>query len=608
VQGKNRYSNKSRRDSASGWRIWFVAITLVIALTALVVRLFQLQVLEYSAYKLLASDQHEFQAQLVPKRGTIFLRDRLDGSLHPVAKDRDTRQVYSVRREIKDATSTAIAIAPLLDIPAEQVLFQMLYATSSYQVLSKDVPMEKAEQIRNERYPGIGTSKGPTRFYPEQGLGGQVFGFVGTDDSNKRVGRYGLEASYDTELAGTYGSLLIEKDAAGRRMSIGTTELQHAKDGTDLILTLDRSMQYEACRQARNAVIEFQADTVSIVVMDPETGAIWAMCSAPDFDPANYGKIDSISVLNNPPTFNQFEPGSIFKPLTMAAGIEEGKISPNTTYNDPGEERIDDFTVRNSDKLAHGIQTMTEVLQKSLNTGTIFVQRLLGKETFRSYVHAFGFGEKTGIGINPEAEGDIRPLDRKGAIFAATASYGQGISVNQVQMITAFGALANGGKLMQPFLVKELVRPDGSRTVTEPRVVREVISRRTARLVGGMMVTVVEAGHGKKAAVPGYYVAGKTGTAQIPNPNGAGYLADATMGSFVGFAPSDNPRFVMLVTVEKPRTVTYAEASAAPVFGEMAKFILSTLQVPPERPILEAPKAPLPPISTSSTAVTSTTR
>ncbi len=608
MQGKNRYSNKSRRDSASGWRIWFVAITLVIALTALVVRLFQLQVLEYSAYKLLASDQHEFQAQLVPKRGTIFLRDRLDGSLHPVAKDRDTRQVYSVRREIKDATSTAIAIAPLLDIPAEQVLFQMLYATSSYQVLSKDVPMEKAEQIRNERYPGIGTSKGPTRFYPEQGLGGQVFGFVGTDDSNKRVGRYGLEASYDTELAGTYGSLLIEKDAAGRRMSIGTTELQHAKDGTDLILTLDRSMQYEACRQARNAVIEFQADTVSIVVMDPETGAIWAMCSAPDFDPANYGKIDSISVLNNPPTFNQFEPGSIFKPLTMAAGIEEGKISPNTTYNDPGEERIDDFTVRNSDKLAHGIQTMTEVLQKSLNTGTIFVQRLLGKETFRSYVHAFGFGEKTGIGINPEAEGDIRPLDRKGAIFAATASYGQGISVNQVQMITAFGALANGGKLMQPFLVKELVRPDGSRTVTEPRVVREVISRRTARLVGGMMVTVVEAGHGKKAAVPGYYVAGKTGTAQIPNPNGAGYLADATMGSFVGFAPSDNPRFVMLVTVEKPRTVTYAEASAAPVFGEMAKFILSTLQVPPERPILEAPKAPLPPISTSSTAVTSTTR
>jgi cell division protein FtsI (penicillin-binding protein 3) len=590
-------------------RLWVIGGILMVALGSVVVRLFQLQILEYSAYKLLASDQHEVQAQLVPKRGTIYLRDRFDGSLHPVAKDRETWQVYSVRREIKDATSTAIALAPMLELPAEQILFQMLYATSSFQVLSKDVPMERAETIRGNRYPGIGISKGPTRFYPEQGLGGQVFGFVGTDDDNHRVGRYGLEGSYNEELAGTYGTLLIEKDAAGRRMSIGTTELQHARDGSDLVLTLDRAMQYEACRKAAGAVAEFQAESASIVVMDPETGAVWAMCSAPDFDPANYGKIDSISVLNNLPTFDQIEPGSIFKPLTMAAGIEEGKIGPNTTYVDPGEEKIDDFTVRNSDKLAHGIQTMTQVLTKSLNTGTIFVQRLLGKETFRKYVQNFGFGEKTGVGIGPEAEGDIRPLDKKGSIFAATASYGQGISVTQIQMLTAFGALANGGRLMQPFLVKEVVHPDGQRVVTEPRVVREVISKRTSRLVSGMMVTVVESGHGKLAAVPGYYVAGKTGTAQVPNPNGPGYLPDATIGSFVGYAPSDHPRFVMLVTVVKPKTVSFAESSAAPVFGDMAKFILSTLQVPPERPITAKPQAPLPPITTSSsTPATSTVR
>jgi cell division protein FtsI/penicillin-binding protein 2 len=582
---------------------------LMLALGSVVVRLFQLQILEYSAYKLLASDQHEVQAQLVPKRGTIYLRDRFDGSLHPVAKDRETWQVYSVRREIKDATSTAVALAPMLELPAEQILFQMLYATSSFQVLSKDVPMEHAETIRGNRYPGIGISKGPTRFYPEQGLGGQVFGFVGMDDDNHRVGRYGLEGSFNDELAGTYGTLLIEKDAAGRRMSIGTTELQHARDGSDLVLTLDRAMQYEACRKAAGAVAEFQADSASIVVMDPETGAVWAMCSAPDFDPANYGKIDSISVLNNSATFDQIEPGSIFKPLTMAAGIEEGKIGPNTTYVDPGEEKIDDFTVRNSDKLAHGVQTMTEVLTKSLNTGTIFVQRLLGKETFRKYVQNFGFGKKTGVGVGPEAEGDIRPLDKKGSIFAATASYGQGISVTQIQMLAAFGSLANGGRLMQPFLVKEIVHPDGQRVVTEPRVVREVISKRTSRLVSGMMVTVVESGHGKLAAVPGYYVAGKTGTAQVPNPNGPGYLPDATIGSFVGYAPSDHPRFVMLVTVVKPRTVSFAESSAAPVFGDMAKFILSTLQVPPERPITAKPQAPLPSVTaSSSTTATSTVR
>lgn len=608
MSAKYRYRPETRRDSGPGGRVWIVAGLLGLALTGLVVRLFQLQILEYSAYKLLASDQHEVQAQLVPKRGTIFLRDRFDGSLHPVAKDRETWQVYSVRREVKDATSTAIALAPLLEVPAEQVLFQMLYATSSYQVLSKDVPMDTAEEIRKSRYPGIGISKGPTRFYPEQGLGGQVFGFVSTDDQNRRVGKYGLEGSFDEELAGTYGSLLIEKDAAGRRMSIGTTELQHARDGSDIILTLDRAMQYEACRRAAGAVREFEAESVSIVVMDPETGAIWAMCGAPDFDPANYGKIESISVLNNSATFDQLEPGSIFKPITMAAGIEEGKISPNTTYVDPAEEKIDDFTVRNSDKLAHGVQTMTEVLTKSLNLGTIFVQRLLGKETFRKYVQDFGFGSKTGVGIGPEAEGDIRPLDKKGAIFAATASYGQGISVTQVQMLTAFGALANGGRLMKPFLVKEIVHPDGQRTVTEPHVVREVISKRTSRLVAGMMVTVVESGHGKRASVPGYYVAGKTGTAQVPNPRGGGYLPDATIGSFAGFAPSDHPRFVMLVTVVKPKTVSFAESSAAPVFGDMAKFILSTLQVPPERPIKVAPPVPLLPVSTTGTTATTTSR
>lgn len=607
VSSRYRYRPADKREPQPGKRVLVVGAILVFALLGVIVRLFQLQVLEYGAYKLLASDQHEVQAQLVPKRGTIYLQDRFDGSLHPVAKDRETWQVYSVRREIREATSTASALAPLLELPAERILFQMMYATSSYQVLSKDVPMEKAEQIREQRFPGIGLTKGPMRFYPEQGLGGQVFGFVGFDDKNRRVGRYGIEGSHNELLAGTYGTLLIEKDAAGRRLSIGTTDLQHARDGSDLVLTLDRAMQYEACRRAARAVDEFQAESASIAVMDPETGAIWAMCSAPDFDPANYGKIESISVLNNPATFNEYEPGSIFKPLTLAAGIEEGKIGPNTTYNDPGEEKIDDFTVRNSDKQAHGIQTMTEVLTKSLNTGTIFVQRLIGKETFRKYVQAFGFGAKTALGINPEADGDIRPLEKKGSIFAATGSYGQGITVTQVQMLAAYAALANGGKLMKPYLVKEVIHPDGQRDVTKPTLIREVISKRTSRLISGMMVTVVESGHGKRAAVPGYYVAGKTGTAQVPNPNGPGYLPDATIGSFAGYAPSDHPRFVMLVTVEKPKTVAFAEASAAPVFGDMAKFILATLQVPPERPIKDTPPPPSPVTTPTSTSSASST-
>jgi cell division protein FtsI/penicillin-binding protein 2 len=334
--------------------------------------------------------------------------------------------------------------------------------------------------------------------------------------------------------------------------------------------------------------------------MEPKTGEIWAMCSAPDFDPANYGKIDSVSVLNNPSLLDEFEPGSIFKPLTISAGLDAELINPNTVYEDKGEEKIDDFTIRNSDKLAHGFQTMTEVLQKSLNTGTIFVQRLLGKERFTNYVKKFGLGVETGVELSPEGNGNISPLEKKGQIYAATASYGQGITATPLQMVSAFQALANGGTLMRTHIVREIITREGSHLVTQPTEIRQVVSARAARLVAGMMVTVVESGHGKLAGVPGYYIAGKTGTAQIANPNGPGYLPDATIGSFIGFAPSEDPKFVMLVKIDRPRTVQYAESSAAPVWGDLATFLLRYLQVKPERPIKEKPTAP-------PTAVTTTT-
>ena len=587
-------------------RLLGAGLLFLLAFAVIVGRLFQLQVLEYGTYKLLASDQHEVQAQLIPKRGSIMLRDRFDGTLHPVATDRDVWQVFAIPREMKDPFATAATVASSTGVAEGDLQRIFSVTTGTYTVIAKDVPMEQAEALRSMRLPGIGVTKGPSRFYPEQGLGGHVFGFVANADSGKREGRYGVEGAYNNELAGTYGSILAEKDAAGRRLSIGTTDLQQAKDGSDLVLTLDRTIQYEACRRIEAAVKEFEADSAMVIIAEPTSGAIWAMCSTPDFDPANYGKIPSVSVLNNPTTLNEFEPGSIFKPITMAAGIDAGKINPLTTYEDKGEEHIDDFTVRNSDKAAHGVQTMTEVLTKSLNLGTIFVQRQLGKDLFRDYVKRFGFGEKTGIGLGPEADGDIRGLDKKGSIFAATASYGQGMTATPLQMVAAFGALANGGRLMKPFIVQETIAPDGTKTVVQPQVVREVISKRTARLVAGMMVTVVESGHGKRAGVPGYYVAGKTGTAQIPNPNGGGYLADATIGSFAGFAPSDNPKFVMLVTIVRPRTVQFAESSAAPVWGDLAEFLMKYLQVKPERPIVPRPNPAPIPARASSTVSTST--
>jgi len=563
-------------------------------------RLFQLQILEGKTYSVLASDQHEVQAALVPNRGTIYLKDRWDGKLQPIAKDENIWNVYAITKSIDDKEKTVQDLAEILGLPIPEI--EQKFASSSYAVLAKDASREVVDALRSKRLPGIGAIEAQARFYPEKGMGGQVLGFVNQNDEGTRVGRYGIESAFNEELAGTYGSIQVERDAVGRRLTIGSTKLVRARDGSDLVLTLDRTIQYEACRQIAEAIKVFEADSGSIVVMDPNSGAIWAMCSAPDFDPAEYGKVDSIGVFNNPVIFDQFEPGSIFKSITMAAGVNEGKVGPDTTYMDKVEDEIDDFTIRNSDHRAHGLSTMTDVLKDSLNLGAIFVQRQLGKDMFKRYVEAFGFGKQTGIEISPEVGGDIRPLSKPGDIFAATASFGQGIAVTPLQMLAAYAALGNGGTLYKPYLVQEVLHPDGTKTTTSPTEVRQVISSRTSRLISGMMVSVVEQGHGKRAGVPGYYVAGKTGTAQIPNPNGGGYLTDGTIGSFAGYAPASDPAFVMIVKVDRPRTVQYAESSAAPVWGNMARFLLNYLQVEPERPMGDAPLEPIPLIAPGTVA------
>ena len=290
----------------------------------------------------------------------------------------------------------------------------------------------------------------------------------------------------------------------------------------------------------------------------------------------------------------------------MALGLEHQKISPKTTYVDTGSVALDDFTIKNSDGKAHGVQTMTQALDESLNTGTIFVQQLLGKETFREGVEQFGFGKLTGIELTPEVAGDTSSLAKKGSVFAATASFGQGISMTPMQLATAYVALANGGTLMRPYIVDEIQHPDGTREKTKPQTVGRAISTRAAKLITGMLVSAVERGHGKRASVPGYYTAGKTGTAQVPDPKGPGYLKDVNIGSFAGYAPAEDPQFVMLVKIDHPRDVQWAESSAAPLWGDIASFLLTYMEVPMERDpaaIPEVQEVP-PPASTSGTAAT----
>lgn len=552
----------------------------------LAARFFQLQVMEHAVYQLLASDQHDLKASLEPNRGTIYVRDQWDKKLYPIAKDRPAWNLFAAPREMKNMDEVAAQASEILGQPKEELLARFVAASSSaYLPLAKDIPFESVAKIREKAVRGLWVAHGSARLYPETGMGGQLIGFTVTNDEGNREGKYGVESYEDKLLAGVPGMIEGERDALGRRLAFGQATVKPPQNGADIVLTIDRSIQQFVCEKVRQAVANFEADSATVIVMEPETGAILSMCSYPDFLPSEVSKIKDVGVLNNPATFTPYEPGSIFKAFTMAAGIESGKITPQTTYVDKGVEEIDDFKIRNSDKKAHGTQSMLDVLEKSLNTGTIFVQRLVGRENFREYMKRFGFGEKTGVELPAETKGTIASLDRKGQIFGATASFGQGITTTPLQLVSAYAALANNGTLMKPYIVQEVIR-DGVSTKTKPQPIREVVSARTARLVTGMMVNVVENGHGKRAGVPGYYVAGKTGTAQIPNPKGGGYLpADHTIGSFAGYAPADHAKFAMIVKIERPRTVQYAESSAAPVFGEIAQFLMSYFHIQPERPL-----------------------
>jgi len=579
------YPKAMRNDARQTDKRFLVGFILLCVLGfVFVLRLAKFQILDREMYSVLASDQHDMQYKIQPARGRILIRDAQDGKDYPLAANRDSWNVFAVPRNMKDPVMVAHELAPVLGVPDVDLVTKLTSKPDDpYELLAKDVPQETLKTLQDKAYEGVGFTRQTARLYPETGMGGQVIGVVTANDQGNLIGRYGVESSFQESLAGHVGTLAAEKDARGRRLIFANASLQEAVDGSDVVLTLNRSIQYQACDKIRKGVEEYAADSGTIIIMEPQTGAILAMCSWPDFDPSNLKEIKDVSVFNNPAVFTSYEPGSVFKAVTMAAGIDTNKVGPRTTYTDKGFEEIDDFKIKNSDEKAHGVQTMTEVLQLSLNTGTIFVERLLGKGIFRSYVSKFGFGKKSGIELKPEGEGDVSSLERKGEVFSATASFGQGITVTPIQLLSAFAAIGNRGRQMKPHIVAEIRHPDGSAEKIEPSLMSQPVGSRTAQLLTGMLISVVENGHSKLAAVPGYYVAGKTGTAQVAKKDGKGYEKDAVIATFIGYAPANDPKFVMLVKFDRPRKVAWAETCAAPVFSDMAKYMLQYFNIKPER-------------------------
>ncbi len=574
---------RKSRPSPFGSRSSLVTAFLLLLFLIILARLFYLQVVVGSQIRVLAQAQHSIYKKLLPSRGEIKLVDQVSQETVPLATNIEKYLAYAVPQEIQNPKSTAASLAEVLGLAPEDVLAKISDTSRKYVPIKKQLTEDEQRKVEDLKLPGIYFDAEETRSYPQNELLSQVLGFVGynQDNQTQKVGLYGLERSFQNELAGKSGELKQERGLGGEWIFGGERDFQPAEDGVNLVLTIDRTIQFKAESVLKDAVEKNSADSGSVLVVNPSTGAILAMAGYPNFNPNEFNKQTDPKVFMNENVTGNYEPGSVFKPLTMAAAINEGKITPDTTYIDTGEVKVDNFTIKNFDKKARGLQTMTQVLEQSLNTGVIFAKEQIGNKTFFDYIKKFGFGKLTGVEL-PETKGNLDNLKANIAASFDTATFGQGITITPIQLIQAFTAIANQGKMMKPYLVQSKIYSDGRVENTKPQEVAQVISEKTANTVAAMMVSVIESGHGKKAGVPGYYIAGKTGTAQVAGKDGK-YEDNNNIGSFIGFGPVENPKFLMLIRVDHPRSVNWAETTAAPAFGEIAQFILNYYQVPPTR-------------------------
>lgn len=562
-------------------RTAIVSVFFLLAFVIIGIRLFLLQIVNGKSARLLAEDQHSIFTKLLATRGEIKITDKFSQGPIIVATNIKKPLVYAVPESIVNPKETAIKLSGILKMDEKEILTKFEDLKRKYVPIKKQLTDAQQQAIKDLKLSGINFDYEDIRVYPENSLLSQTLGFVGYRDQSKE-GLYGVEKYFEKDLAGKNGQIFQETGAKGAWVFGAARELTPPVDGTNIILTIDKSIQFKAETVLKEAVKKHGADAGSVIVADPKTGQILAMAGYPDFNPNEYNKEENPKVYLNQTVTGVYEPGSVFKPLTMAFAINENKITPSTTYVDAGKVEIDGYEIKNSDLKAHGKQTMTEVLEKSLNTGLIFVKEQIGNQKFYEYVQKFGFGKPTNIEIS-EQKGNLDNLKANIKVNFHTASFGQGISVTPIQLIQAYTAITNGGKMLKPTLVKAKIWQDGKTEIINPKVVGEVISEKTANTVSAMMVNVVENGHGKRAGVKGYYIAGKTGTAQVSRKDGKGYEPDLTIGSFVGFGPVEDPKFLMLVRIDHPRDVKFAESTAAPAFGEIAEFILHYFNIPPTR-------------------------
>ena len=574
--------SKKSPESIVRNRINFIFISFLLLFAALASRLLVLQIVNHREYTDMATRQQRLVKEVSSERGLIYAQDK-NGELIPLTLNKNYKTLAASPKSIKNVEEAVKFILANFETEtiAEEVLVSKLSQKDDpYEIIFKKIEPKAAEKISGRLPAGIFFEEDKTRIYPHNTIAAQLLGFV-SREKEEDEGRYGLERFYEKDLMGKTGFLEGAKDTSGFWVALGRKIINPPKNGASLVLGLDYNIQSKAENLLQNMRVKWQAASGGVLVLEPRTGKILAMAADPAHDPNLFSKEKSFSVFLNPLMEAIFELGSVLKPITMAGGLQENLIEPHTIYNDSGEVKVGGYTIKNFDGKAYGTQTMTQVLEKSLNTGAVYAAKLLGRERQQTYLKKFGFGQKTGIDLSGEVAGDISNLNSGRDIDFMTASFGQGIAVTPLQLAMALGAIANEGKLMKPYVVEKIVDDSGNEKKIEPVVVREVISKEAAEKLTKMLVSAVRNGFENRAGVKGYFVAGKTGTAQIPNRDGRGY-SDKVIHTFVGYAPAFNPRFLVLLQLNEPRGNRFASNTLTPVFHDLAEYILNYYEVPPD--------------------------
>ena len=543
-------------------KFWVIRITFVLIFGALVVNLYSIQVQKGNYYAQKAQAREELSGQLMPQRGVIYITDKYNNNI-PVVLNKDYPTIYAVPKEIKNPADAAAKLAPVVGTN-QQLLQTKLSQQNLYALLAQKANQDQVTSVQQLNIPGIYMRDEIFRFYPFSTMAASVLGFTSAvNDGDVPQGKYGVEREFNDILEGKSGTALAD-------------EVRKPTDGSDVHLTIDRNVQAEGEQIISDLMTQWHAASAGFIVEDPMSGKILGMGNLPTFDPNDYSQASSLKDYINSNIESVYEPGSVIKVLTMSAGIDSGKITPDTTYVDTGSVTLNGSTIRNWDLKAHGKLTMTNVIEQSLNTGAVFAERTMGSQIFTEYMKKFGLGDRTGIDLPSEASGDLSNLNHGLDINYATASYGQGIAITPIELASAISTIANGGLLMKPLITQDEV----------PTVLHRVISQDTASKVTAMMVSAVN--KNVLAHIPQYNVAGKSGTANLPDFQHGGYFPDRYADTFAGFAPASHPQFVLIMKIMDPQNGPLAGAAVVPSFKKFMEFLLNYYDVPPDNQTVSA--------------------